>query len=136
MKAKSETHSVRYEFIFSELDTLVEVEPHCEQVIIRVTRDSFSEQRKDLFVRYLIEEGFIDESAYWSSSKRIEWRLDRSWPRVPELVLSRGRQWGFGLFAISAVCVGFFLAGLFGQNHEVATRRAKFPAQIQGLHGK
>jgi len=46
----------RYEFGFPYLDTSVLVETDADEVVIRITRDTFSPERKAAFVRELIAE--------------------------------------------------------------------------------
>jgi hypothetical protein len=48
-----------FEFCFPNLDTLVQVEETDGGVVIRASRDTFSEARKEHFVRELAAEGFI-----------------------------------------------------------------------------
>ena len=74
-----------YEFCFPSLDTLVQVEELNDAVIIRATRDIFSERRKALFIRELAAEGFISDTYEWFSgfgqwsSLRVRWLVDCSW---------------------------------------------------------
>ena len=75
----------RYEFCFPRLDTLVQVEERSDMVIIRATRDTFSERHKALFVRELAAEGFISDTYEWLtgcgswSSLHVCWLVDCSW---------------------------------------------------------
>jgi len=48
-------------FSFPHLDTAVEVELSETGVIIRASRNTFSEERKACFIRELVAEGFIPE---------------------------------------------------------------------------
>ena len=55
----------RFAFHFPDLDTSVQVEHLEDGVVIRASRDTFSEERKACFIRELAAEGFIpgdDES--------------------------------------------------------------------------
>ncbi len=56
-----------YEFYFPERDTLVLVETTPAAVIIRATRDTFSEKRKRFFIHELAAEGFIADDFEWHS---------------------------------------------------------------------
>ena len=74
----------RFNFSFPLLDTLVRVEKSNERVLIRASRDTFSEPRKISFVHELAAEGFIDDSyASFSGFDRsffaIDWVIDGSW---------------------------------------------------------
>lgn len=62
------TSSRIYDFSFPELDTLVRVEEADGAVVIRTTRDTFSEERKARFVHELAAEGFIPDEISWLPS--------------------------------------------------------------------
>ena len=62
-----EPPSRRHEFYFAKLDTLVRVEPFDDVVTIRASRDTFSPQGKECFIRELAAEGFIDDDYRWVS---------------------------------------------------------------------
>ncbi|HTQ30367.1 MAG TPA: hypothetical protein VMI53_04080 [Opitutaceae bacterium] len=92
----TETHS--YEFYFPDLDTLVQVEEAGGEVIIRATRDTFSERRKCYFIRELAAEGFIPDSYEWfslaypESFRGVRWLVDFSWVKLPPAILTRARN--------------------------------------------
>jgi hypothetical protein len=68
-----------FEFDFPRLDTAVEVETTSEGVVIRASRNTFSEERKRCFIRELVAEGFIDESCRWQSPGQpggVRWMVD------------------------------------------------------------
>ena len=73
-----------FEFSFPQFDTLVQVEEADGAVVIRTTRDTFSEERKACFVRELAAEGFISEELRWlpgslsGASRAVRWLVDRS----------------------------------------------------------
>src|SRR5258708_7273865 len=77
-----------FEFSFPQLDTLVRVEESAGDVIIRATRDTFSEARKLCFVRELAAEGFIPEEYRWfalsgcESIGSLRWVVDFSWLKL------------------------------------------------------
>ena len=52
----------QFEFCFPNLDTLVLVEEFDDCLLIRATRNTFSEERKIRFVHELVAEGFVSES--------------------------------------------------------------------------
>jgi len=89
---------VGFDFYFPELDTLVLVECDDEDtVIVRATRDNFSEQRKIRFIRNLAAEGFIpDAFQFYSGSAagfpEVRWSIDYSWLEIPEAVKRRANR--------------------------------------------
>jgi hypothetical protein len=75
-----------FEFCFPKLDTLVCVENRPDEVVIRATRATFSEERKAYFVRELAAEGFIPldykwlgEQSTFSCNPVVRWLVDCSW---------------------------------------------------------
>ena len=87
----------QFEFSFPALDTLVLVEEDDAGVTIRATRDNFSDERKDAFLRELVQEGFISERHRWElsgewSEARVRWQVDCSWVRLSEALLARPRR--------------------------------------------
>ena len=86
-----------YEFYFADLDTLVLVESSPDEVIIRATRNTFSERRKNFFIHELAAEGFIPENYAWVSvggpdfSRGVRWLVDLSWLKnqLPDPSVSR-----------------------------------------------
>jgi len=87
-----------FEFYFPDVDTLVQVEETDGAVVIRSTRNSFSERRKFYFIRELAAEGFISESYRWFSSADspllpgIRWLVDISWVELPKAALAQTRR--------------------------------------------
>jgi hypothetical protein len=77
----------QFEFYFANLDSLVLVETREREVIIRATRNSFSEERKVSFIHELAAEGFIPDNYRWFSSftststseLNVRWLVDISW---------------------------------------------------------
>jgi hypothetical protein len=74
-----------FDFNFPRLDTQLKVEVWNDGVSIRATRDSFTVERKDSFIRELASEGFISDDYGWCSSaargspsRRIRWFIDPS----------------------------------------------------------
>lgn len=94
-----------YEFCFPRLDTLVRVEETEDQVVIRATRDTFSEQRKRCFLRELVAEGFISDCYQWSTGfnslswPRIRWFVDFSWLEPTGHTGKRAHRFMIGLLA-------------------------------------
>ena len=78
---RSKTHK----FYFVELDCLIRVINRGNKVIVRATRNSFSERDKAFFIRHLAAEGFIpDEYQRYHEHKsnkelRLRWFVDEAW---------------------------------------------------------
>ena len=73
-----------YDFSFPALDTLIQVEETGDAVVIRASRDTFSESRRQRFVRELAAEGFIPDRYQWLNSSApgtdgsVRWLVDAS----------------------------------------------------------
>jgi hypothetical protein len=71
----------RFDFNFSRLDTLVMVEKRGDGIVIHATRDTFSPERKENFIRALAAEGFIPDDfrwfsmARWPDSRQVCWHV-------------------------------------------------------------
>jgi hypothetical protein len=106
MKIRLPTARV-FEFSFPQLDTLVRVEETDNSVVIRATRDSFSEQRKLSFIRELAAEGFIRDELRWFSDQRIradpsvQWVVDYSWLALSPRLLARSRRFMVGFISVA-----------------------------------
>ncbi len=98
-----------YEFYFPQVDTLARVENAAGTVIIRTSRDTFSERRKACFVRELAAEGFIPDSYQWFSSSGadsflgVRWLVDISWLQLPAAVLTGAKRFMQRLLAGTAL---------------------------------
>lgn len=106
-----------FEFYFRDLDTLVQVDnPDQETVIVRATRNSFSERRKTYFIRELAAEGFIPDKCQWyplaSGMPHVKWIVDASWLRVSESAKARTRRFMFGLLGGGFLLWTALLSGL------------------------
>jgi len=66
-----------FEFSFPDIDTLAAVENTDTEIVIHMSRDKFSEERKTAFVRELVSEGFIPDSYLWCG--RVRWIVDPAW---------------------------------------------------------
>jgi hypothetical protein len=117
---KPKVHSDRsFEFYFPDLDTLVLVEDAEDRVIIRATRNSFSDRRKTHFIRRLAAEGFIPDHYQWTSSvdsewSQVCWMVDASWVRVHKGNTVRTRRFMIRLLASMAlIWLGIMAAVLF-----------------------
>ena len=105
-----------FEFYFDRLDTLVLVETRDDAVVIRATRDTFSEQRKESFIRELAAEGFIPDECHWFSGvggaavARVRWLVDYSWLKPNEALAAQTRRFVTRLLA-SATLLWLLLVG-------------------------
>ncbi len=86
-----------FEFYFRDVDTYLQVEnTDPEAVVVRATRNTFSERRKISFIRQLAAEGFIPDGCQWyplpAGMPRIRWVIDVSWLRMSESAKSRSRR--------------------------------------------
>jgi len=55
-----------------DLDNYILIEHSADGVVIRTTRDNFSEKRKVFFIRRLAAEGFIPDRYEWFSDPEVE----------------------------------------------------------------
>jgi hypothetical protein len=98
-----------YEFYFPQVDTLARVENADGTVLIRTSRDTFSERRKACFVRELAAEGFIPDTYQWFSSSGadsflgVRWLVDISWLKLPAAVLAGAKRFMQRLLAGTAL---------------------------------
>ena len=98
-----------YEFSFPKLDTLVQVESVDEAVIIRATRNTFTEERKARFIRELAAEGFISDDHRWlpvaasAEFRGIQWLIDLSWLKPDPTTIARTRCFMIQLLAGAAL---------------------------------
>lgn len=103
----TETHC--YEFCFPDLDTLVQVEESDGEVVIRATRNTFTEQRKCYFIRELAAEGFIPDYYQWFSLAQpgsfhgVRWVVDFSWIKLPPAILTQARNAMIRMFSGAAL---------------------------------
>jgi hypothetical protein len=106
-----------FEFYFRDVDTLVQVEnPDAETVIVRATRNTFSERRKVSFIRELAAEGFIPDGCQWyplpAGMPRVHWVIDVSWLRLSETAKSRTRRLMLSLIGGGVLLWTALLSGL------------------------
>jgi hypothetical protein len=98
-----------YEFCFPQLDTLLQVDASNDGVVIRATRDTFSERRKVYFIQELAAEGFIDDSYRWFSGFSqaaflpVRWLVDHRWLKPGEAALARTRRFMIRLLASATI---------------------------------
>jgi hypothetical protein len=108
-----------FEFQFASLDTLVQVENSSDGVIIRATRNTFSEARKISFIHELAAEGFVDDSfcAFsgfkTTSSVPIRWFVDRSWLKLDKNAVAQTNRFMIRLILSAVFLWLVMMAGLF-----------------------
>ncbi len=82
-------------FYFVRRDCLVRVVNQGNKVIVRASRDNFSNQEKAFFIRHLGAEGFIpDEYQRFAKGRseavlRVQWCVDQSWINLDPAVRER-----------------------------------------------
>jgi hypothetical protein len=98
-----------YEFYFPEMDTLIQVETSAAAVVIRASRNTFSERRKLSFIHELAAEGFIPEDYEWlslagaESSRGIRWLVDFTWLQIDPAMTARTRRFMVRVIAGAAL---------------------------------
>jgi hypothetical protein len=98
-----------FDFYFPKQDLMILVEADQDDgVLIRATRDTFSEDQKACFIRELALEGFIPESyQFFSGSiseyQGIRWTIDYSWLEIPPDVIRRSNRFMRVTFAAIAI---------------------------------
>ncbi len=96
-------------FYFSSMDTLLLVEDLEDRVVIRATRDTFSERHKIMFIHELAAEGFIPNSFQTFSefnspvSPPLHWVVDRSWLKPSPGAMASARGLMIRLVAVATV---------------------------------
>ena len=106
---KAQTHSDRsFEFYFRDQDTQFLVEDAGDEVIIRATRNTFSDERKAAFLHELAAEGFIPDRYQWSSNSGaawapVRWLVDNSWMQIYPANTARTRRFMLRLLGAAAV---------------------------------
>lgn len=100
----------RFDFSFPRLDTLVRVEEGEDGVLVRATRDSFTDERKRFFIRELAAEGFIPEQVPWLPSG-VRWVVDFSWLELSPVARRRANR-TMVAFLVSGVVLWVALMGL------------------------
>lgn len=94
-----------YEFYFPDVDTLVQVETSSAAIIIRASRNTFSEQRKRRFIHELAAEGFIPDDYEWLSlagselSRGVRWLVDIAWLKIDPQMMAKTRRFMVRLIA-------------------------------------
>jgi len=102
-----------FEFYFPDVDTLLLAEHQADKVVIRATKNTFSERRKITFIHHLASEGFIPDYYQWLSNldpawSNIYWRIDYSWLRIHRATVIKARKFMIGFLA-SAIALWFGL---------------------------
>jgi hypothetical protein len=114
---EADTHI--FEFAFPALDTLVRVVAAGDDITIRATRDTFSEQRKERFIRELAAEGFIADEFRWrllsgsGGGGRVRWVVDPSWAMPGPEAIAQTDRWVLGLLGGGILLWLILLGSLF-----------------------
>ena len=108
-----------FEFCFPKLDTLVLVEDLAGEIVIRTSRNTFSEERKARFVRELAAEGFIPDNYQWlprvdmELSPGIRWLVDTACFQTGPAFAAVSRRFMIRLLSCAALVwlalIGFLL---------------------------
>ena len=136
------TEPESFEFCFPKLDTLVCVENGPDEVVIRATRATFSEEQKAYFVRELAAEGFIPVDYKWFSERSsfsglpvVRWLVDCSWWTLSPNAVARTRRFmirtlvgGALLWLLLMTCV------IFGSMRHGLSSAAQ-PVTVSRNHG-
>jgi hypothetical protein len=118
MKTQTFTNQ-SFEFYFPDVDTLLLVEHEDGKVLIRATKNTFSEQRKINFIHHLACEGFIPDYYQWLSNldpawSNLHWRVDYSWLMTRRNTNPKTMKVMIGLLASGmALWTGLILAVLW-----------------------
>jgi len=134
-----------YDFNFPRLDTHLKVEVWTDGVSIRATRDSFSVERKDSFIRELASEGFISDDYRWftpagagSASRGVRWIVDPSMDGDAGGRDERTRRFATMLAVpaaiVMAILVGLISTGYVGNGRMVAGLQR--PGELVGGRGQ
>ena len=105
---KTHAYSNRsFDFYFPDVDTLALVEESGDRVVVRTTRNTFSERRKIFFIRELAAEGFISDSyenfpGFESTRLNVRWQADISWLKSNKAHFAQARRHMIRLFLSAA----------------------------------
>lgn len=140
MKTETVTTKI-YEFCFPELDTLVQVENWNNRVIIRATRDSFSDERRTCFVRELAAEGFIPDDYRWFSAGSyfsrwpVRWLVDFTWLKLDPQMLAQTDRFMARLFAGVVLLWFVLMTTLFLNEAHGGLCHTRPAASVLSTHG-
>jgi len=114
----------RFEFSFPTLDTEVQVQACDDGVVVRATRDSFSEDRKASFIHELASEGFIPDEFLWYSAHGtgplVSWTVDPFWKGATPGIAHRRLVYVQALSytaLVAALFMGLLFTGSLGGFH-------------------
>jgi hypothetical protein len=88
-------------------------------VVIRATRNTFSDERKACFIRELAAEGFIPEEFHWlppaagERSRSVRWLVDRSYFMPGPAFTAQTRRFMIRLLGAAALFWMLLMALLF-----------------------
>ena len=107
-----------FEFYFPDVDTLLLAELRDDKVLIRATKNTFSEHRKINFIHHLASEGFIPDYYQWLANldpawSNVYWRIDHTWLALHKATTLKTRKFMIGFLASAiALWSGLMLAVL------------------------
>lgn len=106
-----------YEFYYNCPENLIRVEVMEDSVLIRATKDNFSEIRKDLFIKWLAKEGFISDSFQFTNVNNVyggvQWIVDSSWVEVPREAVAISNRRHKILFIGAVILWAIVMAGIY-----------------------
>ena len=109
----------QFEFDFPHLDTSIVVEESEAEVIVRASRNTFSDRCKICFIHELAAEGFIPDS-YESFSSfdgsdglTVRWLVDYSRQRFNQVQAVRAREFMVRLLVFATILWLLMVAALF-----------------------
>jgi hypothetical protein len=118
----------KVEFSIARPDNCISVEQQDERVVIRATRDNFSQREKSFFIRYLAAEGYIPAAYQWFAESDLEWSSCLSW-----IVDSAGLRANHSpkkalrqiLWLVACVALGWLFLMIFAIAHAPSGIRAR-----------
>jgi hypothetical protein len=88
----------RFTVYIPDLDNCVLIENNPDGVVIRATRDNFSDTRKTFFIRHLATEGYIPDQYQWFSEPSEDGAGGLRW------IASVSREEDDGVYSLRKLC--------------------------------
>jgi hypothetical protein len=130
-----------FEFRFPHLDTMLRLEVNNENATIYASRDSFSQLRKEMFIRELNAEGFIPETVlgYFGSDPEVpcsgvRWIVDHGWRARDEVSEASAQRFVRNIFMSSFLLIAVFFGLVFGGSY-YSTGSQPALGQTAAVHG-
>jgi hypothetical protein len=134
----AEAHS--YEFRFPHLDTVLRLEVQSENVTVYASRDTFSVLRKELFIREVAAEGFIDSymSGFGNDTAAlcsgIHWILDDRPLPICKTSEARAQRFARRTFTSSVLLAAAVFSFVFGGGYYGGSAQSGLN-QVGMVHG-